>query len=91
MQQQSALQGGVQEMTAPATTSLAGIVREFGLLDFPFAVAGRAGRRPARWPGQALVARLPEKGLVALGYWDLGFSQRDQQPPPHHPARTWKA
>ena len=23
--------------------------------------------------GQALIARLPEKGLVALGYWDLGF------------------
>ena len=26
-------------MTAPATTSLAGIVKEFGLVDFPFAVA----------------------------------------------------
>jgi len=23
--------------------------------------------------GQALIAKLPEKGLVALGYWDLGF------------------
>src|SRR5204863_12199 len=32
MQQQSALQGGVQEMSAPATTSLAGIVKEFGLV-----------------------------------------------------------
>ena len=39
MQQQSALQGGVQQMSAPATTSLAGIVKEFGLVDFPFAVA----------------------------------------------------
>src|SRR5204863_1053557 len=38
LQQQSALQGGIQEMTAPATTSLAGIVKEFGLIDFPFAV-----------------------------------------------------
>src|SRR3954462_6054861 len=38
MQQQSALQGGVQEMSAPATTSLAGIVKEFGLVDFPFSV-----------------------------------------------------
>src|SRR6185436_12884264 len=28
LQQQSALQGGVQEMSAPATTSLAGIVKE---------------------------------------------------------------
>src|SRR5262245_14332989 len=33
MQQQSALRGGTQEMQSPATTSLAGIVKEFGLLD----------------------------------------------------------
>lgn len=75
MQQQSALQGGVQEMTAPATTSLAGIVKEFGLVDFPFAVANYA-QADALLDGpfgQALLAKLPEKGLVALGYWDLGF------------------
>ena len=74
-QQQSALQGGVQKMSAPATTSLAGIVKEFGLLDFPFAVANFA-QADALLDGpfgQALIARLPEKGLVALGYWDLGF------------------
>jgi len=75
MQQQSALQGGVQEMSAPATTSLAGIVKEFGLLDFPFAVANfaQADALLDGPLGQALIARLPEKGLVALGYWDLGF------------------
>ena len=39
MQQQSALQGGVQEMSAPAPTSLAGLVKDFGLLDFPFVVS----------------------------------------------------
>jgi tripartite ATP-independent transporter DctP family solute receptor len=75
MQQQSALQGGVQEMSAPATTSLAGIVKEFGLVDFPFAVSSFA-QADALLDGpfgQALLARLPEKGLVALGYWDLGF------------------
>lgn len=75
MQQQSALQGGVQEMSAPATTSLAGIVKEFGLVDFPFAVGNFAqadGLLDGPF-GQALIARLPEKGLVALGYWDLGF------------------
>jgi len=75
MQQQSALQGGVQEMSAPATTSLAGIVKEFGLVDFPFAVASfaQADALLDGPLGQALIARLPEKGLVALGYWDLGF------------------
>src|SRR5205085_2701978 len=75
LQQQSALQGGVQEMTAPATTSLAGIVKEFGLIDFPFSVANfqQADALLDGPLGQALIARLPEKGLVALGYWDLGF------------------
>ena len=75
LQQQSALQGGVQEMSAPATTSLAGIVKEFGLVDFPFAVASYA-QADALLDGpfgQALLAKLPEKGLVSLGYWDLGF------------------
>jgi tripartite ATP-independent transporter DctP family solute receptor len=75
LQQQAALQGGVQEMTAPATTSLAGIVKEFGLIDFPFSVASYA-QADALLDGplgQALIAKLPEKGLVALGYWDLGF------------------
>ena len=75
LQQQSALQGGVQEMSAPATTSLAGIVKEFGLVDFPFSVANfaQADALLDGPLGQALIARLPEKGLVALGYWDLGF------------------
>lgn len=75
LQQQSALQGGVQEMSAPATTSLAGIVKEFGLIDFPFSVNSfeQADALLDGPFGQALLAKLPEKGLVALGYWDLGF------------------
>ena len=75
MQQQSALQGGVQQMSAPATTSLAGIVKEFGLLDFPFSVStfAQADALLDGPLGQTLLAKLPEKGLVALGYWDLGF------------------
>ena len=75
LQQQSALQGGVQQMSAPATTSLAGIVKEFGLVDFPFSVSTfeQADALLDGPLGQALIAKLPEKGLVALGYWDLGF------------------
>ena len=75
MQQQSALQGGVQQMSAPATTSLAGIVKEFGLVDFPFSVSNfaQADALLDGPLGQTLIAKLPEKGLIALGYWDLGF------------------
>lgn len=75
MQQQSALQGGIQEMSAPSTTSLPGIIKEFGLIDFPFAVSSfeQADGLLDGPFGQALLAKLPEKGLVGLGYWDLGF------------------
>lgn len=74
-QQQSALQGGVQQMYSPATTSLAGIVKEFGLVDFPFSVANfeQADELLDGPLGKALIAQLPSKGLVALGFWDLGF------------------
>src|SRR5437763_6133272 len=70
LQQQAALQGGVQEMSAPATTSLAGIVKEIGLIDFPFSVTSFA-QADALLDGpfgQALIAKLPEKNLLALGY-----------------------
>jgi tripartite ATP-independent transporter DctP family solute receptor len=75
MQQQSALRGGTQEMQSPATTSLAGIVKEFGLIDFPF-IVGTSEQADALLDGPfgtALLAKLPEKDLVGLGYWDLGF------------------
>ena len=42
MQMQSALRGGTQEMMSAATTSLASVVKEFGLLDFPFIVSTTA-------------------------------------------------
>ena len=74
-QQTSALQGGVQEMQAPATTSLVGIVKDYGVIDFPFTVGNHAQAfalldGPL---GKALLEKLPEKGLVGLAYWDLGF------------------
>jgi len=74
-QQTSALQGGVQEMQAPATTSLVGIVKDYGVIDFPFTVANHAQAfalldGPL---GTTLLEKLPEKGLVGLAYWDLGF------------------
>ena len=74
-QQQSALQGGVQQMSAPATISMSGIVREFGLLDFPFTIStfAQADALLDGPLGKALIAKLPDKGLVSLGFWDLGF------------------
>ena len=74
-QQTSALQGGVQEMQSPATTSIVGIVKEYGVVDFPFSVSSytQAFALLDGPLGKALLERLPEKGLVGLAYWDLGF------------------
>jgi tripartite ATP-independent transporter DctP family solute receptor len=75
MQMQSALRGGTQEMMSAATTSLASVVKEFGLLDFPFAVSttAQAEALVAGPFGQAMTNTLPEKDLIGLGYWGLGF------------------
>ena len=75
LQQQSALVGGVQEMLVASTTSLAGIVKEFGLLDFPF-LFGNARQADAMVDGplgKLLGSKLAEKGVVVLGFFDLGF------------------
>ena len=75
LQQQSALQGGVQEMLVAATTSLAGIVKEFGVFDFPFLFANaRQADAMVDGPlGKMLGSRLADKGVVVLGFFDLGF------------------
>ncbi|MBX3645517.1 MAG: TRAP transporter substrate-binding protein [Rubrivivax sp.] len=75
LQQQSALVGGVQEMLVASTTSLAGVVKEFGLLDFPFLFSNaRQADAMVDGPlGKALSARLADKGIIVLGFFDLGF------------------
>src|SRR5215207_5517192 len=71
----SALQGGTIEMTLVATGLLTGHVKDFGIFDLPFlfndykeadaVLDGPIGKR--------LADKLPEKGLIALTYWDHGF------------------
>ncbi|MCW5653026.1 TRAP transporter substrate-binding protein [Hydrogenophaga sp.] len=74
-QQQSALQGGTQEMFAPATTSVVGIVKELGLFDLPFGVstAEQAYALMDGPLGQHLLDKLPARNLVGLTYWENGF------------------
>ena len=75
LQQQSALQGGVQEMLTASTTSLTGIVKEFGLFDFPFLFsnAKQADAMVDGPLGKLLTGKLADKGVVVLGFFDLGF------------------
>lgn len=75
MQQISAMVGGVQEAFAPGTAPLAGVVNDFGLLDLPFLVSNNA-QADALLDGpfgEALLAKLPEKGLIGLAFWENGF------------------
>ena len=74
LQQQSAMQGGVQEMFVASTTSLAGVVKEFGVFDFPFlfSSSNQADAMVDGPLGKMLAGRLAEKGIVILGFFDLG-------------------
>jgi tripartite ATP-independent transporter DctP family solute receptor len=74
-QQVGALQGGVQEMFAPATTSVASLVKEMSLIDTPFSFSSAAQVDALlQGPfGQAVANKLQEKGLVGLDYWETGF------------------
>lgn len=75
MQMQSAVRGGTQEMLSASTTSLAGVIKELGLLDFPFLAStpNQADALVAGPFGQALLDMLPEKDMIGLGFWGLGF------------------
>lgn len=75
MQMQSALRGGTQEMMSASTTSLASVIKDFGLLDFPFLVSttAQADALVSGPFGKAMIDALPEKDLIGLGYWGLGF------------------
>src|SRR3954462_9043430 len=75
LQQQSALRGGTQEMLSASTTSLATVVPEFGLIDFPFIVKTieQADALGTGKFGTSMLDTLPPKGLIGLGYWGLGF------------------
>jgi TRAP-type transport system periplasmic protein len=74
-QMQAALRGGTQEFTVPSTATLANLVKEFGVVGLPFSFASekQADAVLDGAFGQGLLARLPEKDLVGLAFWENGF------------------
>ena len=75
----SALQGGTLEMTVPDTSTLVNIggLEPFGLINLPFLLeSGEQADGLLDGPfGQKLLAKLPDTGLVGLGFWENGFRQ----------------
>lgn len=75
LQTLSAMQGGVLEMTMMAPALLVGSVKEFAVLDLPFLFddVKEADAILDGVVGKRLLSRLPEKGVVGLGYWEHGY------------------
>ena len=71
----SALRGGTQEMTVPEVSTLMSMVKNFGAISMPLTFNNeQEADAVLDGPfGQKLLARLPEKGLIGLGYWENGF------------------
>ena len=73
----SAVQGGTLDFAAMNSGILQGQVKEFAIVDFPFLFnnANEVDTILDGKVGKMLDAKLPEKGLLNLGYFDLGFRQ----------------
>jgi len=74
-QMQQALIGGAQEMMVGSTATLVGITKEMALWDTPFLISNtREADILLDGPiGEKIKAKLQEKGLVGLVYWENGF------------------
>jgi tripartite ATP-independent transporter DctP family solute receptor len=73
----SALRGGTLEMTVPDASTLTSLSKPFGLLNLPLVFnSEQEADAVLDGPfGQKLLAKLPEKGLIGLGFWENGFRQ----------------
>lgn len=71
----SALQGGTLDITVLNSGILAAQAPDYAMLDFPFLFndVNEAHAVMDGPVGQKLAAQLNGKGLLGLGYWDLGF------------------
>ncbi|MGH6627088.1 MAG: TRAP transporter substrate-binding protein [Burkholderiaceae bacterium] len=75
VQMQQALIGGAQEMMVGSTATLVGITKEMALWDTPF-LFNNAREADAILDGpigDKVKAKLEDKGLVGLVYWENGF------------------
>jgi tripartite ATP-independent transporter DctP family solute receptor len=71
----SALQGGTLEMASMNSGIFASLVKDFEVYDFPF-LFGNVKEADAVVDGpvgKQLHAKLEDKGIVGLGYYELGF------------------
>lgn len=70
-----ALKAGTQELTMPSTSPISNMVKEFGVFDFPFVFNNEQEAYAVLDSpfGQKLLDKLPQHGLIGLGYWENGY------------------
>jgi TRAP-type transport system periplasmic protein len=73
----SSVQGGTVEMSVMNTGILASVSKELAIFDFPFLFANeKESDALVDGPvGKRLHAKLEEKGIIGLAYWELGYRQ----------------
>ncbi len=71
----SSLQGGTLEMASMNSGIFASVVKDFAIYDFPFLFANpKEADAVVDGPfGKGLHAKLEEKGMVGIAYYELGF------------------
>ena len=71
----SAVQGGTLEMVVLNTGILASVAKELAIFDFPFLIssAQEADALVDGPVGKRLHAKLEDKGIIGLGFYELGF------------------
>lgn len=71
----SATQGGVQDIVGTSTAPIVGLVKEYAIFDLPFLLANekQADALVDGPVGQALLAKLQDKNLVGLCFFENGF------------------
>jgi C4-dicarboxylate-binding protein DctP len=83
-----ALQLGAVELLAPSLSKFGQVgVKEFEAFDLPFLFEDEAAlRRVTEGPvGRSLLAKLEEKGIAGLAFWDSGFKSFSANRPLHRP------
>lgn len=82
----SAVQAGTVEMTVLNSGILASQVKEFAVYDFPFLFANaREADAVVDGPfGKNMHAKLADKGIIGLAYWELGFRNMTNSRRPIH-------
>lgn len=84
-----ALQGGTLDFALPGTPAVGGLVKEFSLLDLPmmFRNSQEADKMLDGPMGKQLLGKLEGKGIVGLGFWELGFRAITNN---KHPVSKWE-